>query len=323
MPAYNTEKFVREALRSLFAQKCQDFEIIFIDDGSEDATALIARDALEAWGGRYTFISQRNQGPGKARNTGMTSANGDYLYFLDSDDIAGPELFSCVREIIKDDPDVVITGWSRIDEDGNVLNGQGGGIPCASFPRDHAKCLMMHLEGRFPFWTGGFFVKRSLVKGNSLSFPEDLLPLEDILFMSECLLCAASVKTVTEALSMSRKRLSSITHGKNFMMEVIRANIGYSLRVISFIRNRMPEKVSTVGFIEKRMRVFFLLLLREYLRTGKNSFFRMALKEKTIRGVIEDIMKSGRYEIEDRVKAGILIYAPGLYKLRYQIKYRK
>lgn len=51
MPAYNTEKFVTEALESLFAQDCQDFEIIFIDDGSTDATLEIASDALSGWGG--------------------------------------------------------------------------------------------------------------------------------------------------------------------------------------------------------------------------------------------------------------------------------
>lgn len=323
MPAYNTEGFAGEALRSLFAQEYRNFEIVFIDDGSTDATPRVARELLEEWGGKFRFISQRNQGPGKARNSGMAFAEGDYLFFLDSDDLVEPALFSSVKKIIEDRPDLVLTGWERIDEDGSILPGQGGGVPCSKFPSDYAECLIMHLEGKFPFWTGGFFARRAFVEEQGLSFPEDLVPLEDILFMSECLLCAGSVKTIPDALSICRKRLSSITHGKDIVSQIIRANIGYSLRITSFIHKRIPEKSALAEFINKRMGVFFLLLLREYLRTGKEDFFRAALKERAIRRVIRGIILNERHEFEDRVKAGILICMPCLFKLRYRIKYKE
>jgi len=83
IPTYNRAQLIREALDSVFAQSRQVDEIIVVDDGSTDNTP----EVLRPYGDRIRYIEQRNSGPGAARNRGLKEAKGDYIAFLDSDDI--------------------------------------------------------------------------------------------------------------------------------------------------------------------------------------------------------------------------------------------
>ena len=85
VPMYNVRDFVGECIGSLRAQTLSDIEVICVDDGSTDDTALRARAAA---GGdeRFVFVARENGGLSAARNTGLAAATGDYVCFLDADD---------------------------------------------------------------------------------------------------------------------------------------------------------------------------------------------------------------------------------------------
>jgi glycosyltransferase involved in cell wall biosynthesis len=83
VPAYNAEKYLRQALDSALAQGGVELEVIVVDDGSTDDTAAIAA----ACGERVQVISQANCGQAAARNRGIAAANGEFLAFLDADDL--------------------------------------------------------------------------------------------------------------------------------------------------------------------------------------------------------------------------------------------
>ena len=87
IPAYNSMKYLPETLSSVLEQTFTDFEVLIIDDGSSDQ--------IEAWAQAQTdprvkFISQKNQGVSVARNTGIKNARGEYIAFLDADDLWQP-----------------------------------------------------------------------------------------------------------------------------------------------------------------------------------------------------------------------------------------
>jgi glycosyltransferase involved in cell wall biosynthesis len=82
IPAYNRARTVGRAVDSVLAQTFHDFEIIVVDDGSQDDT----RETLARFGGRIRLICQKNQGVSAARNTGIRAAQGRWVAFLDSDD---------------------------------------------------------------------------------------------------------------------------------------------------------------------------------------------------------------------------------------------
>jgi glycosyltransferase involved in cell wall biosynthesis len=85
VPVYNGEKYLSEALESVFAQDYRPLEVIVVDDGSTDGTAAIARRFPQV-----CYIYQVNQGPAVARNAALNSSRGDLITFLDADDVWAP-----------------------------------------------------------------------------------------------------------------------------------------------------------------------------------------------------------------------------------------
>src|SRR5699024_11228741 len=85
IPVFNTGKYLSECLDSLLNQGLENYEIIIIDDGSTDNSAEI----IEKYSNSYSNIIniyQKNNGQGSARNKGLKIAQGEYIYFMDSDD---------------------------------------------------------------------------------------------------------------------------------------------------------------------------------------------------------------------------------------------
>jgi glycosyltransferase involved in cell wall biosynthesis len=89
IPVFNASSLVGSALSSVFAQTYRDFEVVVVDDGSDDQRQLIS--ALEEWAGRIIYVRQPNAGPASARNAGIARASGDLVAFLDADDEWLPE----------------------------------------------------------------------------------------------------------------------------------------------------------------------------------------------------------------------------------------
>jgi glycosyltransferase involved in cell wall biosynthesis len=86
IPVYNGARYLREALESVFAQTYRPFEVIVVDDGSVDDSSLIAQSFPEV-----RYIRQANQGVAAARNNAIDTARGQFLAFLDQDDLWTPE----------------------------------------------------------------------------------------------------------------------------------------------------------------------------------------------------------------------------------------
>lgn len=92
VPIYNVEDYLDDCLRSLAAQTMADSEIVMVNDGSTDGSARIAR-RFAAQDERFRLVEQENAGLGAARNTGVTVARGEFLTFVDSDDVVPPDAY--------------------------------------------------------------------------------------------------------------------------------------------------------------------------------------------------------------------------------------
>lgn len=96
VPVYNTEKYLEECIRSLTEQTLFSLELIFVDDGSTDASPKI----LERYRARdpehIRVITQKNAGQGKARNVGLAAATGEYVGFVDSDDYVDRRMYAAM-----------------------------------------------------------------------------------------------------------------------------------------------------------------------------------------------------------------------------------
>jgi hypothetical protein len=92
VPFYNVERYLAPCLESLARQTFRDFEVVLVDDGSRDGSALVA-EAFCTRDPRFRMVVQENQGLGPARNTGVAEAQGEYLTFVDSDDLVPPHAY--------------------------------------------------------------------------------------------------------------------------------------------------------------------------------------------------------------------------------------
>lgn len=120
IPVYNSEVSVAETLRSVLAQTYKDFEIIIVDDGCTDKSIEIYQQFDDT---RMQIVHQRNRGLAGARNTGIRHAQGEYLAFIDSDDLWLPEKLAKHVEHLERSPTVGVS-FSRsilIDEQSQPL----------------------------------------------------------------------------------------------------------------------------------------------------------------------------------------------------------
>lgn len=97
IPAYNVEKYLRECLDSAIGQTFSDIEVLVVDDGSTDSTPEIIRE-YEARDSRVRAITRSNGGLSEARNSGLDSARGERVVFLDGDDLLAPSAVSRLVE---------------------------------------------------------------------------------------------------------------------------------------------------------------------------------------------------------------------------------
>ncbi len=124
IPAYNAGRWLPETLQSVAIQGYPDTEVIIVDDGSTDNTAGYV---AQTWP-KYTLIRTENKGVSHARNLGASSATGDFIQFLDADDILVPgKLVRQVQMLVaQPGTDIVYSNWQRLEEkeDGQFILGE-------------------------------------------------------------------------------------------------------------------------------------------------------------------------------------------------------
>jgi glycosyltransferase involved capsular polysaccharide biosynthesis len=116
IPVYNVEKYIRASLQSVFEQQTEGVEVFVINDGTPDNSMLIVEEFAKKYSNLYKII-QSNQGLSGARNTGLSKATGDYVWFVDSDDtISGDSLKYIKQQIEYFKADILAFDVLKIEE---------------------------------------------------------------------------------------------------------------------------------------------------------------------------------------------------------------
>lgn len=119
IPVYNVKEYIDECIESVLNQDYCDYEIVLVDDGSTDGSGEICDRYMK----KYSFVKvihQRNQGLSGARNTGVATSQGEYLVFLDSDDILlNNESLGHINQIVKDQ-DIIVYDISEFSDSNRV-----------------------------------------------------------------------------------------------------------------------------------------------------------------------------------------------------------
>lgn len=161
IPLYNKAPYVEKAVRSVLSQTFTDFELVIVDDGSQDDSAIIAAQAIE---GRKNcrLFKQENAGVSVARNNGVAASHGDCLCFLDADDWWNPSFLEEMSNLVREFPDAGIygTSYTIINETKHKTRVAKIGVEegfekgCINYCQAYAKTMYM------PLWTGAVCIPR-------------------------------------------------------------------------------------------------------------------------------------------------------------------
>jgi CDP-glycerol glycerophosphotransferase len=122
VPFYNVEDYIEAALESLARQTLSDLEVVLVDDGSVDGSAIIAKSYVSR-DPRFHLIQQANAGPGPSRNAGIRHATGEYLAFFDGDDLLDPHAYHLLTTSLeKTGSDIATGGCTKFGPSGRITS---------------------------------------------------------------------------------------------------------------------------------------------------------------------------------------------------------
>jgi glycosyltransferase involved in cell wall biosynthesis len=160
IPLYNKAPYIRKALETVCAQTYRDYEIIVVNDGSTDDSAVVAESYLQhAEGICYTIISQDNAGVAAARNRGVKHASGQYMAFLDADDWWEPDYLARMAELIADYPQAGVYGCNY------VYYKPGKTRVALNIPTGYINYPKAYYQGSaMPIWTGATIMPKTVLE---------------------------------------------------------------------------------------------------------------------------------------------------------------
>ncbi|MBQ7889489.1 MAG: glycosyltransferase [Erysipelotrichaceae bacterium] len=122
VPVYNVEKYLTECLDSLMNQTYRDFEVLIVNDGTKDSSALIASEYVQKDPKHFILLNKENGGLSDARNYALPYTKGNYITFLDSDDYVEPFCYEkLMNKITSENLDIVVGNLQYFYEDSDVL----------------------------------------------------------------------------------------------------------------------------------------------------------------------------------------------------------
>lgn len=218
MPIYNVEKYLHEAIVSVLNQTFSDFELIIVNDGSKDNSVIIAEGFIKK-DTRVKIIHQENFGLSVARNTGIKSSNGKFIFFMDSDDyIESNTLEKVVSYFNTNEIDVLFfkakTFLDNSNNAHNVIENYNKYYERAYIKQGVYKGIdyyeKMTLNNNFVASACLQISKLDLLKKNKLFFEKGIIN-EDELFTRELLFIAKKIFFCDEKFYYRRIRNFSIT----------------------------------------------------------------------------------------------------------------
>ena len=225
MPAYNASRTIGPAIRSVLAQTRTDFELLVVDDGSEDDTAAqVARFEDE----RVRLFHQENSGPGAARNLAIIVGRGRYVSMLDSDDLWLPTYLETMAGILDRDPEVGLVytdAWILDDVTGRIRRTTAMHYqhPPRDPPCDPFEFLALLLKrGNFVFTSTT--VRRSVLERVGL-FEAALKPAEDYGLWLRIVAAGFRARRTPGNLAVYRKRAGSLSTNEVAILEGERESV--------------------------------------------------------------------------------------------------
>ena len=173
MPMYNGERYVGAAIESILGQTFDDFELLVMDDGSDDSSPSIVRD-YAARDRRIRIVSRENRGLVATLNEGLERARGTYLARMDCDDLSVPERLQTQLDFMRAHPDYALCGSNA-----HIINRRGRLLAYWSVPVEDAQSFRVFSYFSAPFAHSSAFIRLACLRAGDFCYSENYPHVED------------------------------------------------------------------------------------------------------------------------------------------------
>ena len=277
IPMYNAEKYLGECLDSILMQTFQDFEVIIVNDCSTDNCRQVAESYLEKFGGRLRiYDNEKNSGAGVTRNNGLFKACGEYVFFMDADDLIlsyGLERIYQLAEYFGVDF-VNSTRNYRMSNNGKELT-----VHNLRPTRPEDKPILENnlkwrierlLADDFAWAPWRRLIRREFLLENEIFFPDKVLRNEDEIWTIGLMFCAKKVLHIPLTIILYRLSDNSITRLKRTQLQ----NVNSRINNVIYDLNWIDKMLDKVPFFNKNPQYRYIIL--EY---STKRFFTRIFKE--------------------------------------------
>ena len=270
MACYNVEDYIDEAIGSIIGQSIgfeSNVELILVDDGSKDNTSNICKNYAEKYPDNIFYFYQENKGQAAARNFGLNNIHGQYVNFLDADDMLSPgTLYSVYEFFVNNEIDLVSIPIYFFE--------RSSGSHILNYKYHESKIIDLEKYWKFiQLSASSAFFKSKLF--NNYSFDETLISSEDSIMMNKILLDNPEYGVVKNAAYMYRKRLdeSSTIDSSKYFSEF------YISRLKNYFINLLEYSLIKKGHVPKFIQFLFVyelqwIFVSDYKLILKNDEFK-------------------------------------------------
>ena len=244
IPVYNTEKYVRQAVESVMYQSLKELEIIVVDDGSTDKSLSIV-EKLGDTDKRIQIYTQANQGQSIARNRGISHAHGEYIYFMDSDDLLEEDALELCYHKCKEEKLDFVFFDALVFFENNVENAPTLNYKHTEKLEDKIytgqEALEIQLQNKeYTPSVCLHFIHRNVIEKHNLSFYPEIVH-EDQLFTTLLYLQSTKAACIKRTFFHRRMRKDSTMTSK-FAMRNIKGYLVVTEEILSFRRQTTEDK---------------------------------------------------------------------------------
>jgi glycosyltransferase involved in cell wall biosynthesis len=318
VPAYNSEKWIACTLESIIAQDYPNIEIIVVNDASTDATEEAAQRKLEGCGRPFSIITHKeNRGVSASRNTGMESMKGEFVWFIDSDDIAEPGLVSALYALVEEYKcDLSFCGFRKRFEDGRpddllYVNLSGKKI------RSGEEILWLRAVEKIAPTVCGMLLRKKFLLEAGLRFHEGCTNGEDVEFQLKAFCRAGQAAFTPECLYIYvyHTGMGSVrdNDSKEKKIRRYRDNTGAQLRTAQYLSGHAPSSRIKDFADNYLMPQAVIRRFTMYARTDDRAKFDALLSDRTMRKTLSASRKYFFQRPEICLKAFALLYFPNIY----------
>lgn len=201
IPVYNGERFLLECVESVIHQTLKEIEIIIVDDGSTDKTPSIIR-SLQKKDSRIRSLRLEHNNAGNARNAGMKIAKGDFLSFLDADDVFAPEMLEkCAAAMERESSDVLVYAASEFDMRTGTIKPMPWSLridQCPDHSPFHPTEMAELLLNSFQNWPWNKMFRRSFIVEHHIVW-QSVIRTNDLAFTTQALTQAERISVLNES----------------------------------------------------------------------------------------------------------------------------